>query len=332
VASLGAQVLRVDRGQSFEVAYVEVSAGQLRALARSPLVRFIEPEYEIQPHNDLGRTETGLATIADDTFTAGIDTSLDGHDEVSGFRVKYGHFDGGLYPSHPDFGSASVTIEPGSTTSAGSSAHGTHTAASVIGDGGEWASVPAIPPGSGSISTDKWRGMTPQAALHHISLSAVSGDRAIFEREVEEGAQISTNSWGWCKNGCSESVTDYSTNSQLWDEGVWDADDDVGGRQPLIVFFPPATTAAAPPTVAAARRETTLAPRAMPRTSSPSAPTKRPALAARKAPTWTKRPTSPAAVRLTRRNGSRPLQTRRDEHRYLRPLRRVAGHRRQWLG
>jgi hypothetical protein len=235
LAGLGAQVRNIDRGESFEVAHVEIAAAQLRALARQPLVRFIEPEYELQPHNDLGRSQTGLSAIANDTFSAGIDASLDGFDESSGFRVKYGHFDGGLYPTHADFSSASVTLEPGSTTSAAASAHGTHTAASVAGDGGEWASVPVTPPGSGSVSIDKWRGMTPQAALHHISFGSGYGDRQIFEREVEEGAHISTNSWGWSSGGAS--ITNYVTNTQLWDEGVWDADNDVAGRQPLIVFF-----------------------------------------------------------------------------------------------
>ena len=165
VAGLGAQIRNLDRGESFEVAHVEITAGQLRALARQALVRYIEPEYDVQPHNDLGRTETGLASVADDTFTTGIDPALDGFDEASGFRVKYGHFDGGLYPSHADFSSAVVTLEPGSTTSAGPSSHGTHTAGSVIGDGGLWATVPVTPPGSGVVSADKWRGMTPQGAL-----------------------------------------------------------------------------------------------------------------------------------------------------------------------
>jgi hypothetical protein len=44
----------------------------------------------------------------------------------------------------------------------------------------------------------------------------------MFERESEEGAQISSNSWGWSSGGGS--IRDYNTNAAMWDEGVWDAD------------------------------------------------------------------------------------------------------------
>jgi hypothetical protein len=77
--------------------------------------------------------------------------------------------------------------------------------------------------------------VTPQAALHHISFENGYSDRQIFERESEEGAQISSNSWSYSSGGVS--IRDYNSNSAIWDEGVWDADNDVPGQQPLVVFF-----------------------------------------------------------------------------------------------
>jgi hypothetical protein len=206
--SLGARVLKQVPGRSLEVMHVEIPAGQLTALTEIPQARYIEPVYEREGHNDRARFHTGLTLIANDTFTAGLDPSLDG--QSGGFQVKYGHFDTGIYAPHPDFGTADITFERRSD-----------------------------PPGSESISAARWRGVTPQAALHHISFSSNYTDDQIFEREVEEGAQISTNSWGYCESilfGCAP-ITDYNTNSALWDEGVWDADDDDGGQQQLIVFF-----------------------------------------------------------------------------------------------
>ncbi|HUU58744.1 MAG TPA: S8 family serine peptidase [Phycisphaerae bacterium] len=130
-----------------------------------------------------------------------------------------------------------ITAEPGANTDDSSSGHGTHTAASVVGDGSDWSTVPETPPGSGSVSENRWRGVQPEAALHHISFANDYGDRETFERLVEEGAHISTNSWGYCTLvGCNP-VTSYDAAAAAWDEGVWDADDDVPGQQPLIVFF-----------------------------------------------------------------------------------------------
>ena len=238
VRGLGAQVFHVDRGRSFEIAQVEIPSGRLEALARIPLVRYIEEVYEMIPYNDRSRFHTGLSDVADDTFSFGIDPSLDGFDENTGFQVKYGHMDTGIEIAHTDFSTAAITFEPGADSSDTDSGHGTHTAGSIVGDGGLWNTVPEDPPKSGpppAISENRWRGVQPQAALHHISFDNQFSDREMFEREAEEGAHISSNSWGWL--GFFGPITDYNTNSMVWDEGVWDADDDAQGLQPLIVFF-----------------------------------------------------------------------------------------------
>ena len=194
--SLGAEVLHAETGRSFDLAVVEIPAGRLRALTQQPLVRFIEPVYQRKELNDRSRVHTGLTAIADDTFTeeGSIDPSLDG--SSGGFRVKYGHFDGGLYKDHLDFDSATVTVETNSTTTGSGTAHGTHTAGSIIGDGGEYLSIPEDPPASGPRDAPRWREVTPDADLHHISFSTNYSDRQVFERESEEGAHISSNSWG----------------------------------------------------------------------------------------------------------------------------------------
>jgi hypothetical protein len=244
LASAGARLLRLEPGRSQGIATVEVPAARLEALARSPLVRFIEESYVRKAHNDRAQFHTGLAAVADDTFSAGLDPSLDGFDQSSGFQVKFGHTDTGLSAAHPDFQNAVqngwLSFEPGSDSDDRDDGHGTHTAGSVLGDGGEWSTVPAVPPASGSISAGRWRGVTPEAALHHISFENDLSDRQTFERLSEEGVHVSTNSWGYCTPQgpfrCP-SITDYNINAAAWDEGVWDADDDVPGLQPLAVFF-----------------------------------------------------------------------------------------------
>ena len=40
-----------------------------------------------------------------------------------------------------------------------------------------------------------------------------------------------------CRGFRCSFIHDYNTNSAIWDDGVWDADNDVLGQQPLIVFF-----------------------------------------------------------------------------------------------
>jgi hypothetical protein len=216
---------------------VEVPRGRLRALARVPQVRYIEEVYFPTTLNDRSRFYTGLSEVADDGFATGLDPSLDGLDDASGFQVKYAHFDSGLEFLHPDFDTADVTFESGADLFDFPSGHGTHTAGSLVGDGGAWASVPETPPASGAVATNRWRGVTPQAALHHMSFENGFGDLQIFERASEVGAQISSNSWGWV-TGTGVAIHDYNLNAQMWDEGVWDAQPDpVQGLQPLTVFF-----------------------------------------------------------------------------------------------
>ncbi len=235
IVGMGGQVRRIDRGRSFEVAEVEIPAARLPGLARLPLVRYIEPVYRPMLLNDRSRFLTGLTDIANDTFTSGLDPSLDGYHEGSLFRVKYGLFDNGVYTSHPDFASSTITLENG--IAGADQAHGTHTAGSLVGNGSQSTGIPQAPPGSGGIAPNRFRGITPQAALHHISFDTGYGDRQIFERESEVGAQISSNSWGWCSGFFCTPITNYNTNAATWDAGVWDADDDQPGQQPLVVFF-----------------------------------------------------------------------------------------------
>ncbi len=239
---LGIAVRRFESGRSYALAELDAPAARIVALARLPLVRRVEMRHERIPLNDRVRFHTGLAAVADDTFSSGLDPSLDG--SSGGFQIKYGHNDGGLWSAHPDFqtslGNGWLTYEPGSDP-VDSSGHGTHTAGILIGDGGNWSAVPETPPGSGSVSANRWRGIQPEAALHHISFENNYSDREIFERESEEGAHISTNSWGYADCPLPPflclPIAAYNANAVTWDEGVWDADDDATGLQALTVVF-----------------------------------------------------------------------------------------------
>ena len=239
-----------DRGESYAFAEMEIPAGRLPGIARLPLVRRIERGgRRILPMGDRARFHSGLAAVADATFTSGLDPSLDGFDPASGFRVKYGHTDTGVHTAHADFGAAfgsgRITLEPGSDSLDVSSGHGTHTGATLIGDGGLSPNIPATPPGSDPPPFDhRWRGVQPAAALHHISFQVVEEpgsppgipDRQVFETHSEHGAHILSNSWGW-GDYAGNPITSYEAAAAAWDEAVWDADDDEPGRQPLVAVF-----------------------------------------------------------------------------------------------
>jgi hypothetical protein len=238
----GARILHRVQARAFSLADIEIPVSRLESLLALPLVRHVQSVPARVPHNDRARLHMGLTAVADDTFASGLDPSLDGLDNASGFQVKYGHTDGGIWTVHPDFQdgvtNGRITWETGSDLT-DPSGHGTHTAGSLIADGSEWASVPAVPPASGSVSVDRWRGVQPEAALHHLSSANAIDDRHIFETHARAGAQILTNSWGLaeCDGIFCPLITDYDASAALWDEGVWDADDDATGQQPLVVFF-----------------------------------------------------------------------------------------------
>jgi serine protease AprX len=240
--ALGARVRSQDRARSFSLVDIEVSTSRVRALLKVPLVRHVQFVPTRVFHNDRARFHMGLEAIADDTFTSGLDPSLDGFDEASEFRVKYGHSDSGLWSVHPDFqagvSAGRITWEAGSLID-DVGGHGTHTAGSIIGDGSSWNSVPSVPPGSGAVSENRWRGVQPEAALHHISMQNVTDEREIFETHPQQGAHILTNSWGLaeCATLFCPLITDYDASAALWDEGVWDAQNQEAGLQPITVFF-----------------------------------------------------------------------------------------------
>jgi hypothetical protein len=110
----------------------------------------------------------------------------------------------------------------------------------VIGDGSQWSTVVEVPPGSGAISEDRFRGVVPEAALHHISFQNNYSDSFTLLRFAQLGVHVSTNSWGYCKRQgpfrCN-SITDYNTNAAAWDDGVWDADGAAAGLQQVIAVF-----------------------------------------------------------------------------------------------
>jgi subtilisin family serine protease len=143
--ALGGRVRSHDRARSFSLVDIELSTARLHALLKEPLVRHVQLVPTRVFHNDRARFHMGLAAIADDTFSSGLDPSLDGFDEASGFRVKYGHTDSGIWTVHPDFqagiSAGRITWEEGSAID-DPGGHGTHTAGSIIGDGSSWNSVP----------------------------------------------------------------------------------------------------------------------------------------------------------------------------------------------
>ena len=59
-----------------------------------------------------------------------------------------------------------------------------------------------------------------------------NSDQELIQRTQDNGAQISSNSWG-----CGDCAGSYDVSSQAYDMGVRDADPDEPGNQPLIFIF-----------------------------------------------------------------------------------------------
>jgi hypothetical protein len=216
--------------------FMEVAAhpSAIRDLARIPAVNHIELRGEKILHNDRAAILSKANQVANYGFTSGLDTSLDG---TSGaFQVKIGHYDSGINASHADFSSATITFDAGAdNVDNGSGGHGTHTAGSVLGDGGESTTI-AVPPGSTSpLVAGQFRGAVPTAAMFHMSLAQADNETQVLQKMSVAGCHLMTNSWGW--GSVFGPTTDYNANAVTWDTGVWDADGGKAGLQPLVVFF-----------------------------------------------------------------------------------------------
>ena len=229
---LGARVGHRAQARAFSLVDIDLPPGRLDALLALPEVRYVQAVPVRIFHGDRARAITGLAAVADDLFTSGLDPDLDGRDDSSGFQVKYGHTDGGFWSAYIP------TSRPGSRA-AGSPGRWVRTSPTaadtgptrrglLIGDGSDWATVPAVPPGSGAVSANRWRGVQPEAGPSTTCPSRTPPTTGTSSRPTvrKRAPSSSRNSWGLADDATGAPILDYDSSAALWDEGVWDADDD----------------------------------------------------------------------------------------------------------
>jgi outer membrane protein assembly factor BamB len=216
----------------------------LAILERVPGVAYIEPVHQRELHNNLAANDYILNV--EPVWNLGY----------NGSGVMVLHNDSGVDRAHPDFpaGVIVATIGVMSNTDNG---HGTHTAGSVAGRGGT-----CMPPGnvSGCSPVNNSgcgdvgptlpvvRGMAPgaQLAVNNLFDGGLTGENAMMQWGYQQGARISTNSWGY------QGLYSYSFPAVNVDGATRDADSAQAGNQEMLLVFsagndgPSASTVIAP--------------------------------------------------------------------------------------
>lgn len=224
-SKVGADARAIDR--HLQAQTLRLSADRIAALAQTPGV------YSVQSVP----TDGGLRGEISSQINAGnvnaSNLALPGYRAyltsigVDGSGVTMANVDGGIYHTHPDL-AARMTACVGSTCgAAASSAHGTHTAAIMAGDG---ASNVSVSTANGSFR--RGLGVAPGARLveqrYSPTYSQAGGMLLLMTQSVRNRAVISGNSWG-----PAGTPRGYDNATRQVDVGVRDADPDAPGDQPL---------------------------------------------------------------------------------------------------
>jgi len=222
--ALGAKI----EGQSvlnstFEIASLELSGARFQAAAEIPGVYSIQ----VQP------TDGGLrGEMSDQVCVNNVDGSnvafpgyltwLAGVG-LSGAGVRIANVDGGVQETHPSLVNRFVPCS-GTTCSATSSGHGTHTAGIMAADG----SMGTLD----GFGFQRGLGMAPGANLveqvYSPWFTQAGGMLLLMKDSFNNGASLSGNSWG-----PAGTPRGYDNDTLQVDIGVRDADSSAPGNQPL---------------------------------------------------------------------------------------------------
>jgi PKD repeat protein len=213
---------------------VGADAAQVREIANVLDVAWMEPYVLNQKHNEYG---AGVILGANIANTNGYD----GSSQIA--AVSDTGLGGGTATSaHPDIPSSrilSIYNWPGaasgcfrSITDDGAidvdSGHGTHTAASVLSDGGAGGEGKGVAPAASLVfqATENWATVSRYCQLFGgwpssgYFLTGLPDDlRTMYQQAYNDGARIHSNSWGAALAG------DYTLDSANTDDFVWDNPD-----------------------------------------------------------------------------------------------------------
>jgi serine protease AprX len=220
---LGAKI--VDR--HLQTQTVQLPGDQLAALAQTPGVYSVQSvptdgglRGEISSQINAGNVNaSNLAVPGYLSYLTGAG--------VNGTGVIIANVDGGIYHTHPDLVARMAACTGTTCGGSASSAHGTHTAAIMAGDG---ASNVRATASTGSFL--RGLGVAPGAKLVEQRYSPfytqAGGMLLLMTQSVRNRAVISGNSWG-----PAGSPRGYDGDTRQVDVGVRDADPDAPGDQPL---------------------------------------------------------------------------------------------------
>jgi hypothetical protein len=217
---LGASIQELTDTSIGVFARATLSAAALEELSRYPAVSWIEPYVEARLHNAEGRKLMGVESIwqSGGLFGAGQIIAI----SDSGLSVQ-GQLSG-------DFGDRLIRaytpaeMLPGSEQCAAKNnwtdlnGHGTHVAGSVLGSGLASGSNPAARQFTGSHA-----GAAPEARMVFMamntdgstSIQCIPANGNYIGFGYQNGARISTNSWGFNTNGA------YTLNDSVVDDYIW---------------------------------------------------------------------------------------------------------------
>lgn len=222
ISAAGGQVLGGDAAGLL----VAADGSMLNALARVIDVAWIEPFRMIIKHNEYG----GGLIIGANTANA---NGYDGSTQVVAV-ADTGLGGGTPATAHADIPSSRVTAiynwrgvddSCWTITDDGAvdvdSGHGTHTALSVLGDGGPSGQAKGSAPAANLVfqAVENWATMKGICALYYPNgyyLTGLPADlRTLFQQAYDAGARIHSNSWG------SDAAGDYTADSAYVDDFIW---------------------------------------------------------------------------------------------------------------
>jgi hypothetical protein len=230
VARSGAEVL----GGAGEILLVAATGEQLQAIARVLDVAWVETYTLPEKHNEYGAGtivaantahangydgSTQIAAVSDTGLGEG--TAAGAHADIPASRIvniyNWPGSAGGCFQSISDDGAMDVD-----------SGHGTHTAVSVLGDGGAAGEGKGAAPGAGLVfqATENWATISNFCQIvggwpaNGYFLTGLPDDlRTMYQQAYNAGARIHSNSWGAALAG------DYTLDSANTDDFIWDNPD-----------------------------------------------------------------------------------------------------------
>ena len=213
------------------------SGGLEAVLADHPEIGYLEPAFGKDLHNNLAARWELL----------GVEEAW--HLDVVGDGVTVLHNDSGVDLEHPGL-AGSIAASVGRMEYL-DTAHGTHTAGSIV--GGPPDPAPSNTAGCGDVipGLPTAGGMAPGATLvtNNIFDGGLAEIPEMMAWGAAHGALLSNNSWGQVDG--SAPVAGYTLASAQADAAVRDADPGVDGAQPMVLFFSAGNTGPDPGTVTA---------------------------------------------------------------------------------